>query len=650
MSTASAAPPDGPKTSAENRSRPPSFSWAAGWILFCAYCNLAGWVLSALHQLNPAGYGGALCVGGAGLIWWWRRTRTRFDFVTRGFKLRQRFRRWLPKAFLILSALAVLGGLLYAPNNYDALAYRIPRVLHWLAEGQWHWIHTDFHRLNTRACGMEWVAAPVIAFTHSDRWLFLINVAGQLLLPGLVFSVFTQLGVRRGVAWAWMWLLPTGYCYLLQAGGIGNDLFAAVFPLAALHFALRAVRLNSFGNLLLAVVAAAVCTSAKATNIPLVLPVLVALLPGWRSVMRRPLVTAVVIALAASASFLPTAFLNWRHCGDWSGNRAEQTEFMQGDRGLRAANNTVLLAIQNFAPPVFPLASRWNAAVKKYMPAKLHDRLAAHFESGGAEWSLAELQWEVNAGLGAGLSWLLLAGFFGRWRVENKAAVEPSVQRRLVWAALVVAILAYLANMGLSALGRLSAPYYFYILLMLLLPSCQEAVIRRLWWKVLASGTLLLALLMLCLTPPRPLWPAQAVLTEMLKGGHANRIVRLAADTYAVNRARPDAFAPLRAALPDGEKVVGMVTGDDPETSMWRPFGARRIVHVLPADTGAELRRQGVHYILVNPSIFQRSFGRKMEQWLVEINGELFKTIPVTLKGTVGPQDWPIVALPPVSR
>lgn len=630
------------------RCRPPKFSWVAFWVILCAACNLMGWVLSGSHQLNATGYAVALSIAAvAGIAGGWK-IRPQLDSVTGLLKLHKRFRRWLPKTFLLLSALAILGGFLYAPNNYDALAYRIPRVLHWLAEGQWHWIHTEFHRLNTRACGMEWVAAPVIALTHTDRWLFLINAVCQLLLPGLVFSVFTQLGVRRRVAWVWMWLLPTGYCYLLQAGGIGNDLFAAVFPLAALHFALRAARLNSFGNLLLAVVAAAVCTSAKATNIPLVLPVLVALWPCWRCVVRRPLVTALVVVLAAVASFLPTAYLNWKHCGDWSGNRAEQTEFMHGDHAVRAANNTVLLTIQNLAPPIFPLAGKWNDAVKKYMPARWHDHLAARFESGGAEWSLTDLQWEVNAGLGLGLTGLVFAGFLYRGRRE-KVASTFALPQRLVWGALIIAILAYLANLGLSALGRLTAPYYFFIVLLLLLPSGHAAAIRRPVWKMLMAGALLLALLTLVITPPRPLWPAQAVLTEAVKGANPNRIVKLAADTYAVNRARPDAFARLREALPDGEKIVGMVTGDDPETSMWRPFGARRIVHVLPTDTGAELRQQGVHYILVNPDLFRQRFARTLDQWLAEIHGELFKTISVTLKGTVGPQDWPIVALPPVS-
>ena len=51
----------------------------------------------------------------------------------------------------------------------------------------------------------------------ADRWTFLVNSICFVLLPGRVFSVLTRLGVPPKVAWYWMWLLPSGYCYLLQA-------------------------------------------------------------------------------------------------------------------------------------------------------------------------------------------------------------------------------------------------------------------------------------------------------------------------------------------------------------------------------------------------------------------------------------------------
>jgi hypothetical protein len=143
-------------------------------------------------------------------------------------KFQKRFQRPGPLLFLIIAALSLLSGALYPALNYDANAYRLPRVMHWLWAGQWHWIHTFDSRMNIAACGMEWLSAPLILFTHNDRFLFLINSFSYLMLPGLIFSVFTRSQVRSRVAWWWAWLLSSGWCFALQAGSVANDSFAAI--------------------------------------------------------------------------------------------------------------------------------------------------------------------------------------------------------------------------------------------------------------------------------------------------------------------------------------------------------------------------------------------------------------------------------------
>ena len=101
--------------------------------------------------------------------------------------------------------------------------------------------------MNDRACGMEWLSAPVLLFTGSTRGLFLLNFLPFLLLPGLVFSIFTRLGVRARVAWQWMWLLPTGYNFILQAGGIANDTFPTVYALAAVDLGCARIGIGGQG-------------------------------------------------------------------------------------------------------------------------------------------------------------------------------------------------------------------------------------------------------------------------------------------------------------------------------------------------------------------------------------------------------------------
>src|SRR5687768_8671562 len=108
------------------------------WITISTCLVAGGWILSALGQLNELGYAAVLALTAA-LCW---------RLHLRGSKRRplasrlRRFRRPLPLLFLVLAGCALLGGLLYAPANWDALSYRVPRVLNWLTAERWHWIES----------------------------------------------------------------------------------------------------------------------------------------------------------------------------------------------------------------------------------------------------------------------------------------------------------------------------------------------------------------------------------------------------------------------------------------------------------------------------------------------------------------------------
>lgn len=246
------------------------------WILWSALVCGAGWVLSGLHQLNRVGYLWVFALGTAG--WCACRAPDRAAGHDTGYgpkrrsgslrNWRSRFRRPAPLLFVVTALLALAGGACYAPLNVDTLCYRLPRVLHWLAEGRWHWIRTADPRMNFAGCGYEWLTAPLILFTRSDRLVFLINWVSYLLLPGLIFSVFTRLGVRGRVAWWWMWILSSGWCYVLQAGNVLADSFVIIYALAAVDFALRARESQRVRDVWFSMLAAALLTGGKQTAIP----------------------------------------------------------------------------------------------------------------------------------------------------------------------------------------------------------------------------------------------------------------------------------------------------------------------------------------------------------------------------------------------
>jgi hypothetical protein len=626
----------------------------AGWIVICAFCNCAGWGLSAIHELNLAGYSVAVLGGLAAAMLWWKRSGARGGWE--GFKpckLVRRFRRPFALAFLVLAALAFLGGLLYAPVNYDALAYRTPRVLNWLAEGRWYWIHTDFARLNARTCGFEWLTAPFVVFTGTDRGFFLANMASFLLLPGLIYSTLTRAGVKRRTAWHWMWIIPTGYCYLLQAGSIANDMFGAVFSLAAVDFALRARKSGRPGEICLSVLAAALLTGAKASNLPLLLPWLIAMLAAWRVWLRRPLMLCAIALPAAACSFLPTVVLNQIYCGDWTGLSAEHVTHEIGNCPVwvRLLNNTITDTLENVVPPIFPLASQWNILADRLIPSGYARVLQQHFEAGPAHWRLDELAVEENSGLGFGATLLLAASLIAvalnRRRRLATVPASGDLWLRMVCVAPWVALIYTMSKLGLSSGARYMAPYYPLLLMGLLRGGRHAELVRQKWWRCCAGAGFVLALGLVVITPARPLWPASWVMNHYGARLQASHTGTRVFNVYSVYAARAGAFAPVRDSLPENQKVVGLVTFDDPETSLWRPFGTRRIRHVVQGDSAAFLQTEGIHYVVVSKVKFAQLFTEPFDSWLARVDGKVVSSFKLHLRAGSEPSEWMVVRLSP---
>ena len=629
-------------------------NFALFWIWICVYLNCAGWVLSALHSLNGSGY---LWATGLGLLLGWAGQKFGGGGLRPNRRIGgwcRRFRRPFPLAFLVLAGLVFLSGAWYAPSNYDSLAYRLPRILHWLTAGQWQWIHTLFPRLNGRACGEEWVLTPLIVLTGTDRLLFLTNAVSYLLLPGLIFSVFTRLGVRRSAAWYWMWLLPTGYGFLVQAGSLGNDLFGVPFALAAMDFALRARTTGSARDFFAAILAAAMLTGIKASNLPLLLPWAVAMLPNWRLMFKWPVQLALVTVVAGLASFLPLAVLNNHYAHDWTGVKVE-TGGLAHDPPLRLTCNAFTLTIQNLVPPIFPWSKNWDMAVQETLSPGLKDRLYEAYKNPNAcGFKLPLMQTEEIAGLGSGVSLLLLASLvcaarqngwkFLYWRFDSPTAAWLTSLRWLPW----ISLLTVLEQSSIYSLARVMTPYYGLLLPALLAGPAQARVVRQPWWRALGVLVFTAALVLLIVLPARPLFPAQTILSALAEHMPHNSSIQLAQRTYGIYAQRPAAFAPVLARLPLTAKTLGIITYDDPETALWQPFGSRRIVHICPEDTLPDLKAKGVEYVLIIPPKMEGRFHCPAAEWVTRMGGTIVEKIPLDLRVADNPVDWWLVKLPQV--
>jgi hypothetical protein len=694
------------------------------WIWVSAFASLAGWGLSAVGQLNRAGYAVAFAIF-AIFIFVFRKglgfepgvkgarvsppaaqeMRTgcqRFQRPSRHHPLRlgqprsakllRRFRRPLPLGFAALAGLVFLGGAIYPPTHYNAMTYHIPRVLQWLAAGRWHWIHTAVTRMNYSGCDFEWLSAPLLLFTKSDRALFLLNFIPFLLLPGLVFSVFTRLGVRARAAWHWMWLFPTGYIFLLQAGSAGNDAFATVYALAAIDSGCRAWKSHRVGrvtpcapaaarglpalpdlpdsavngvtalpDLFHSVLAVALLTGTKPTSLPLLLPwaILMVTSGAWRVAGKRNFLSLVtchlpLVAMAAVISFLPIAVMNKINCGDWLGTSVESSQLEMHNPLTGIAGNIVQLGLHNFVPPLFPLAGWWNRQGVLMLP---HSWTAA-FQPGFC--AAGELPDEDWAGIGFGLSALLavsvVAAFWSRAGSPLPSASNESRRARsdapylagnkfrlLVLVAPWIALLFFCAESAMNTPARLIAPYYPLLAPLLLAGAGQSQIVRRGWWRALAGGVVFLALVVLALSPDRPLWPARTVLSRLAARHPDSHLISRALNVYTVYANRSDPLADVRALLPPGVRTVGFIgTADDSDISLWRPFGSRRVEDFLLSDPPERFRREQVEYAVVGGLNLQ-SHGVTLDDWLQKSGAELVASTNATEKVSEGPQEWFVV-------
>jgi len=551
-----------------------------------------------------------------------------------------------PKIWLLLTAFALAGGILYSPNNYDYLSYRFPRLLYWSWDHAWGRIPTIDERMNYSGTGFEWLMAPLFIVFKTDRLFFLINILSYLLMPGLVFSVFSRLGISKRISWWWMWILPCGYCYILQAASAGNDAFAAVYLLASLHYLLQMKDSSAPRNLALSCLAIALMTGAKASNLPLVLPWLILLFFRGKSFLTsvRPGLFAIFLVLAAAVSFLPVALLNIQFTGDYSGDPDNSTKMKVSNPVIGVAGNSLQLMTDNLSPPLLLRRIDWTVRLPSQLKAYLlrdFPRLDLH---------MGELQIEEEAGLGLGIvlyvSLFIVAGIVARLR--DRSLIAPQ-NRRALWVvgAGAIALLAYMSKMASEATSRLIAAYYPLLVAgVLVLASLDGRILHRRIFGWMGILVMLSALPLVILSPARPLFPVQAV-SEIMAWSHVPaEIIARYQQVYAVYAERSDAFKEFIAALPPGEQAIGFLQdGDDSEVSLWRPFGARNVIEVTPEDSGEELRARGIQFVVVSQKALAIRHHTTLPLLLAKWSGSLVEEKSLILMVHVGPEKWYLLRL-----
>jgi len=557
----------------------------------------------------------------------------------RGIRWR-RFKRPFPLLYLVCAVAAVAGGALHQPTNYDAFSYRIPRVLHWLSEGRWHWIEAFDARKNFSATGFEWLMLPSFAAFRSLRYAFLANAVSFLLLPGLVFSVFSGIGIKKSISSLWMWILPCASCFVTEAGSIGNDFVAVTYLLIALMFGLKARRSGGFFHVILAVLAAALMTGAKASNLPLLLPVAVCLAPVF---IKRPawiLTGMPAWLLAIAISFVPLALLNLRHTGDWTGSPDGRFKLENPVAGL--LGNGLQIGSASLAPAIFPPADKINRWFDERTKRSPLAALKEDFPE--LRFTLPQLASEEASGLGLGVTMSLLLALLGtrHFRLQG-------LPRMGLWicGSFWVALLFYMAKLGNYSAPRLIAPYYAGVVATPLLFFQSGRVFRRKWWCWSSLFLLIPIVPALVLNPARPLLPMNAVVGTLEKRGIHNPILSRMSVVYSTYAERADAHRTVRELLPADSKFIGFAgTADESEYSFWLPLGARDVRDLVPRLPERMPDIHGLDAIVVSDWGCNDRYGMTPSQFAEKLGWTVTGSIPVKTYASGGDAQWTVL-LPP---
>ncbi|HEX9048346.1 MAG TPA: hypothetical protein VF988_15070, partial [Verrucomicrobiae bacterium] len=553
----------------------------------------------------------------AAFFFWWRVEGRRWQLGLALRKTINRFKRPAPFLFSLLALLSLVSGLLYAPYNSDTYAYRVPRVLHWLGQEQWHWIHTADMRMNIAGCDYEWLATPLILFTHTDRWLFCLNWIPYLLLPGLIFCALRSAGVRPRVSWWWAWILASGWCYVMQAASVVNDSFALVYALAAVVLAVKSGESNRPADFWISFLAVALLTGVKQVNLPLVPLWAVAAIPQWRQATAKPLMAAAAILAGVLVSAVPLVISNLHFVGSWSGTAAIAAEYPDWRIELDSPvwgviGNAFCLPLQNLAPPFFPWSKVWN----RHMDDFVHTSLGSHFKSfehfGGLSAGISE----SSAGIGMTVTLLATVSVFLAWRYGKGLARTPvsSWQRALQWLPWLLLVV-FMAKVGERENARHLSAYYIFFFPVFLSAAGHSRLVRQGWWQKLALLCLISSIGLLVLNTSRPLVPAESIIARLKAARPESKPLAVLQGAYAMPAVLEKVERQLKAALPPDELLFGYAaTGNAKlESALWLPLGQQRVVRVTFNDQPETLATNGIHYVIIENAPSWRCLN--MDDW-----------------------------------
>jgi hypothetical protein len=204
-----------------------------------------------------------------------------------------------------------------------------------------------------------------------------------------------------------------------------------------------------------------------------------------------------------------------------------------------------------------------------------------------------------------------------------------------------------MAKIGSEAGPRLIAAYYPLLLAgVLLFASLDGILVKGRLFQLAGWFALLSAFPLVLLNPARPLFPVHLIAGELEKLHAPAALTQRYDQVYGVYAFRFEGFHALQNDLPASERVVGFIQdGNNPEASLWRPFGSREIVEVKPEWSREELERRGIYFIVIGQEALDDDYHTTIDALMRQWSAKLAARQDLTLLAQRGPETWYVLSL-----
>ncbi|MEO3770713.1 glycosyltransferase family 39 protein [Micromonospora sp. B9E7] len=160
----------------------------------------------------------------------------------------------------------LLVALLAEPNNFDSQTYHLPKVEHWVAQGDLDFWPTAIHRQVTIPPGAEYLLLHLRLLTGGDQLHNLVQWAAGVICLLVAARITAQLGGGRRAQLLTAFVLATTPMLVLQATSTQTDLVCAAWVTCAATLVLDGLRRRTGWGTLLGLGAATGLTAVTKTS------------------------------------------------------------------------------------------------------------------------------------------------------------------------------------------------------------------------------------------------------------------------------------------------------------------------------------------------------------------------------------------------